>query len=150
MCCVCCFVVYYVNDFCLVVGLKIFVFNSIICFNYFIFRWGCWNYEYVNVSWCFVCLEGGSFLCCDFCFVVFYCECLNIDIFEGNWYCNDCKVGKKLYYREIVWVKVGWYRWWLVEICYFWVVFFNIDKMRYDVGEFFVFFFGFNDYLWIY
>lgn len=30
---------------------------------------------------------------------------------EGSWYCNDCKAGKKPHYKEVVWVKVGRYRW---------------------------------------
>ncbi|XP_047633964.1 histone-lysine N-methyltransferase, H3 lysine-36 specific isoform X2 [Phacochoerus africanus] len=92
--------------------------------------------------------KGGSLLCCDSCPAAFHRECLNIDIPEGNWYCNDCKAGKKPHYREIVWVKVGRYRWWPAEICHPRAVPSNIDKMRHDVGEFPVLFFGSNDYLW--
>ncbi|KAM6224213.1 histone-lysine N-methyltransferase, H3 lysine-36 specific-like [Rhynchocyon petersi] len=108
--CVRCPVAYHANDFCLAAGSKILASNSIICPNHFTPRRGCRNHEHVNVSWCFVCSEGGSLLCCDSCPAAFHRECLNIDIPEGNWYCNDCKAGKKPHYREIVWVKVGRYR----------------------------------------
>lgn len=39
-------------------------------------------------------------------------------------------------------------RWWPAEICHPRAVPSNIDKMRHDVGEFPVLFFGSNDYLW--
>nr|XP_036851015.1 histone-lysine N-methyltransferase, H3 lysine-36 specific [Manis javanica] len=146
--CVRCPVAYHANDFCLAAGSKILASNSIICPNHFTPRRGCRNHEHVNVSWCFVCSEGGSLLCCDSCPAAFHRECLNIDIPEGNWYCNDCKAGKKPHYREIVWVKVGRYRWWPAEICHPRAVPSNIDKMKHDVGEFPVLFFGSNDYLW--
>ncbi|XP_036920345.1 histone-lysine N-methyltransferase, H3 lysine-36 specific isoform X2 [Sturnira hondurensis] len=146
--CVRCPVAYHANDFCLAAGSKILASNSIICPNHFTPRRGCRNHEHVNVSWCFVCSEGGSLLCCDSCPAAFHRECLNIDIPEGNWYCNDCKAGKKPHYREIVWVKVGRYRWWPAEICHPRAIPSNIDKMRHDVGEFPVLFFGSNDYLW--
>ncbi|XP_068933766.1 histone-lysine N-methyltransferase, H3 lysine-36 specific isoform X1 [Petaurus breviceps papuanus] len=146
--CVRCPVAYHANDFCLAAGSKVLASNSIICPNHFAPRRGCRNHEHVNVSWCFVCSEGGSLLCCDSCPAAFHRECLNIDIPEGNWYCNDCKAGKKPHYREVVWVKVGRYRWWPAEICHPRAIPSNIDKMRHDVGEFPVLFFGSNDYLW--
>ncbi|XP_072487229.1 histone-lysine N-methyltransferase, H3 lysine-36 specific isoform X3 [Notamacropus eugenii] len=146
--CVRCPVAYHANDFCLAAGSKVLASNSIICPNHFAPRRGCRNHEHVNVSWCFVCSEGGSLLCCDSCPAAFHRECLNIDIPEGNWYCNDCKAGKKPHYREVVWVKVGRYRWWPAEICHPRAIPSNIDKMKHDVGEFPVLFFGSNDYLW--
>lgn len=39
-------------------------------------------------------------------------------------------------------------RWWPAEICHPRAIPSNIDKMRHDVGEFPVLFFGSNDYLW--
>lgn len=53
---------------------------------------------------------GGSLLCCESCPAAFHRECLNIEMPEGSWYCNDCKAGKKPHYKEVVWVKVGRYR----------------------------------------
>uniref|UniRef100_A0A8D0L4V1 Histone-lysine N-methyltransferase, H3 lysine-36 and H4 lysine-20 specific n=1 Tax=Sphenodon punctatus TaxID=8508 RepID=A0A8D0L4V1_SPHPU len=146
--CVRCPVAYHANDFCLAAGTVILASNSIICPNHFTARRGCRNHEHVNVSWCFVCSEGGSLLCCESCPAAFHRECLNIEMPEGSWYCNDCKAGKKPHYKEVVWVKVGRYRWWPAEVCHPRTIPVNIQKMKHDIGEFPVLFFGSNDYLW--
>uniref|UniRef100_A0A8B9PXC6 Histone-lysine N-methyltransferase, H3 lysine-36 specific n=1 Tax=Apteryx owenii TaxID=8824 RepID=A0A8B9PXC6_APTOW len=146
--CVRCPVAYHSNDFCLAAGSVVLASNSIICPNHFTARRGCRNHEHVNVSWCFVCSEGGSLLCCESCPAAFHRECLNIEMPEGSWYCNDCKAGKKPRYKEVVWVKVGRYRWWPAEICHPRTIPVNIQKMKHDIGEFPVLFFGSNDYLW--
>ncbi|XP_076205811.1 histone-lysine N-methyltransferase, H3 lysine-36 specific isoform X2 [Aptenodytes patagonicus] len=146
--CVRCPVAYHSNDFCLAAGSVVLASNSIICPNHFTARRGCRNHEHVNVSWCFVCSEGGSLLCCESCPAAFHRECLNIEMPEGSWYCNDCKAGKKPHYREVVWVKVGRYRWWPAEICHPRTIPVNIQKMKHDIGEFPVLFFGSKDYLW--
>ncbi|XP_053150478.1 histone-lysine N-methyltransferase, H3 lysine-36 specific isoform X3 [Hemicordylus capensis] len=146
--CVRCPVAYHSNDFCLAAGTVILASNSMICPNHFTPRRGCRNHEHVNVSWCFVCSEGGSLLCCESCPAAFHRECLNIDMPEGSWYCNDCKAGKKPHYKEVVWVKVGRYRWWPAEICHPRTIPVNIQKMKHVIGEFPVLFFGSNDYLW--
>uniref|UniRef100_A0A8C4KGH7 Histone-lysine N-methyltransferase, H3 lysine-36 specific n=1 Tax=Dromaius novaehollandiae TaxID=8790 RepID=A0A8C4KGH7_DRONO len=146
--CVRCPVAYHSNDFCLAAGSVVLASNSIICPNHFTARRGCRNHEHVNVSWCFVCSEGGSLLCCESCPAAFHRECLNIEMPEGSWYCNDCKAGKKPHYKEVVWVKVGRYRWWPAEICHPRTIPVNIQKMKHDIGEFPVLFFGSNDYLW--
>nr|XP_048716838.1 histone-lysine N-methyltransferase, H3 lysine-36 specific isoform X7 [Caretta caretta] len=146
--CVRCPVAYHANDFCLAAGTVILASNSIICPAHFSPRRGCRNHEHVNVSWCFVCSEGGSLLCCESCPAAFHRECLNIEMPEGSWYCNDCKAGKKPHYKEVVWVKVGRYRWWPAEICHPRTIPVNIQKMKHDIGEFPVLFFGSNDYLW--
>uniref|UniRef100_A0A6I8PH08 Histone-lysine N-methyltransferase, H3 lysine-36 specific n=1 Tax=Ornithorhynchus anatinus TaxID=9258 RepID=A0A6I8PH08_ORNAN len=146
--CVRCPVAYHANDFCLAAGTVVLASNSIICPNHFTPRRGCRNHEHVNVSWCFVCSEGGSLLCCESCPAAFHRECLSIDMPEGSWYCNDCKAGKKPHYKEVVWVKVGRYRWWPAEVCHPRTIPVNIQKMKHDIGEFPVLFFGSNDYLW--
>ncbi|XP_044136728.1 histone-lysine N-methyltransferase, H3 lysine-36 specific isoform X2 [Bufo gargarizans] len=146
--CVRCPVAYHANDFCMAAGTVTLASNSIICPNHFAPRRGCKNHEHVNVSWCFVCSEGGSLLCCESCPAAFHRECLNIEMPEGSWFCNDCKAGKKPHYKEIVWVKVGRYRWWPAEVCHPKSIPSNIHKMKHDIGEFPVLFFGSKDYLW--
>lgn len=146
--CLRCLVVYYFGDVCIVVGSMLVFFYVFICSNYF--KWSSNFFFVVNVGFCFVCVRGGRLFCCELCLVFFYLECLSIEMLEGCWNCNDCKVGKKLYYKQIVWVKLGNYRWWLVEICNFRFVLLNIQGFKYDLGDFFVFFFGFYDYYWVY
>ncbi|XP_018407886.1 PREDICTED: histone-lysine N-methyltransferase, H3 lysine-36 and H4 lysine-20 specific [Nanorana parkeri] len=146
--CARCPVAYHANDFCVAAGTVTLASNSIICPNHFTPRRGCKNHEHINVSWCFVCSEGGSLLCCESCPAAFHRECLNIEMPEGNWFCNDCKAGKKPHYKEVVWVKVGRYRWWPAEVCNPKSIPTNIQKMKHDIGEFPVLFFGSKDYLW--
>ncbi|XP_060792461.1 histone-lysine N-methyltransferase, H3 lysine-36 specific isoform X2 [Neoarius graeffei] len=148
--CVRCPVAYHASDYCIPAGSVILSTHSIVCPNHFMPRKGCRNHEHVNVSWCFVCSEGGSLLCCESCPAAFHRECLNIDMPEGSWFCNDCRAGKKPHYREVVWVKVGRYRWWPAEVSNPKDIPENILRMRHDVGEFPVLFFGSNDYLWTY
>ncbi|KAJ8351349.1 hypothetical protein SKAU_G00228250 [Synaphobranchus kaupii] len=148
--CVRCPVAYHANDYCMAAGSVILANNSFLCPNHFTPRRGCRNHEHINVSWCFVCSEGGSLLCCESCPAAFHRECLNIDMPEGSWYCNDCRAGKKPHYKDVLWVKVGRYRWWPAEVTLNKNVPENIMRMRHDVGEFLVHFFGSKDYLWTY
>ncbi|XP_011926090.1 PREDICTED: histone-lysine N-methyltransferase NSD3 isoform X4 [Cercocebus atys] len=93
--------------------------------------------------------KGGRLLCCESCPASFHPECLSIEMPEGCWNCNDCKAGKKLHYKQIVWVKLGNYRWWPAEICNPRSVPLNIQGLKHDLGDFPVFFFGSHDYYWV-
>uniref|UniRef100_A0A673IMD0 Histone-lysine N-methyltransferase, H3 lysine-36 specific n=1 Tax=Sinocyclocheilus rhinocerous TaxID=307959 RepID=A0A673IMD0_9TELE len=94
--------------------------------------------------------KGGSLLCCESCPAAFHRECLNIDMPQGSWFCNDCRAGKKPHYKDILWVKVGRYRWWPAEVTQPKNVPENICRLRHEVGEFPVHFFGSKDYVWTY
>uniref|UniRef100_A0A8C2WZY1 Histone-lysine N-methyltransferase, H3 lysine-36 specific n=1 Tax=Cyclopterus lumpus TaxID=8103 RepID=A0A8C2WZY1_CYCLU len=148
--CVRCPVAYHATDLCMAAGCVVLSNNSIICPNHFTPRRGVKNHEHVNVSWCFVCTEGGSLLCCESCPAAFHRECLKMEMPKGSWYCNDCKAGKKPRFKDILWVKVGRYRWWPAEVSHPKTIPENIQRMKHDVGEFPVHFFGSNDYLWTY
>ncbi|XP_073778383.1 histone-lysine N-methyltransferase, H3 lysine-36 specific [Danio rerio] len=148
--CVRCPVAYHANDYCMAAGSVPLANNSFLCPNHFTPRKGCKNHEHINVSWCFVCSEGGSLLCCESCPAAFHRECLNIEMPQGSWFCNDCRAGKKPHYKDILWVKVGRYRWWPAEVTQPKSVPENISRMKHEVGEFPVHFFGSKDYVWTY
>ncbi|XP_038155099.1 histone-lysine N-methyltransferase, H3 lysine-36 specific [Cyprinodon tularosa] len=148
--CVRCPVAYHPNDNCMAAGSLVLANNSFLCPNHFTPRKGCKNHEHINVSWCFVCSEGGSLLCCESCPAAFHRECLNIEMPQGSWFCNDCKAGKKPRIKDILWVKWGRYRWWPAEVCLTKDVPNKILRMKHDVGEFPVQFFGSNDFVWTY
>ncbi|KAM8974282.1 histone-lysine N-methyltransferase NSD3 isoform 2-T2 [Pelodytes ibericus] len=93
--------------------------------------------------------KGGKLLCCDSCPAAFHPSCLNLEMPQGSWSCNDCRAGKKLHYKQIVWVKLGNYRWWPAEICNPRSVPLNIQGLKHDIGDFPVFFFGSHDYYWV-
>ncbi|KAM4732792.1 histone-lysine N-methyltransferase, H3 lysine-36 specific-like isoform 1-T2 [Anableps anableps] len=148
--CVRCPVAYHPNDNCMAAGSLVLANNSFLCPNHFTPRKGCKNHEHINVSWCFVCSEGGSLLCCESCPAAFHRECLNIEMPQGSWFCNDCKAGKKPRMKDILWVKWGRYRWWPAEVCLTKDVPNNILRMKHEVGEFPVQFFGSKDFVWTY
>ncbi|TSP90471.1 Histone-lysine N-methyltransferase, H3 lysine-36 and H4 lysine-20 specific [Bagarius yarrelli] len=148
--CVRCPVAYHANDYCMAAGSVPLANNSFLCPNHFTPRKGCKNHEHINVSWCFVCSEGGSLLCCESCPAAFHRECLNIEMPEESWYCNDCRAGKKPHYKDILWVKVGRYRWWPAEVTQPKNIPEKVLRMKHEVGEFPVHFFGSKDYVWTY
>uniref|UniRef100_A0A6J0ULI6 Histone-lysine N-methyltransferase NSD2 isoform X1 n=1 Tax=Pogona vitticeps TaxID=103695 RepID=A0A6J0ULI6_9SAUR len=146
--CVRCPVAYHVGDGCVAAGCTLITSTSIICTNHFTATKGKSHHAHVNVSWCFVCSKGGSLLCCESCPAAFHPDCLNIEMPDGSWFCNDCKAGKKIHFQDIIWVKLGNYRWWPAEVCHPKNVPPNIQKMKHEIGEFPVFFFGSKDYYW--
>ncbi|KAM6952434.1 histone-lysine N-methyltransferase, H3 lysine-36 specific isoform 1-T2 [Lycodopsis pacificus] len=148
--CLRCPVAYHANDNCMAAGSLVLANNSFLCPNHFTPRKGCKNHEHINVSWCFVCSEGGSLLCCESCPAAFHQECLNIEMPQGNWFCNDCKSGKRSRIKDILWVKWGRYRWWPAEVSLAKDVPNNILRMKHEVGEFPVQFFGSKDFVWTY
>ncbi|XP_030046966.1 histone-lysine N-methyltransferase NSD2 [Microcaecilia unicolor] len=146
--CVRCPVAYHGGDVCMAAGCSMISSTNIVCTNHFAAKKGISHHAHVNVSWCFVCSKGGSLLCCESCPAAFHPDCLNIEMPDGSWYCNDCRAGKKPRFQDILWVKLGNYRWWPAEVCHPKNVPPNIQKMKHAIGEFPVFFFGSKDYYW--
>ncbi|EPY89323.1 histone-lysine N-methyltransferase NSD2 isoform 1 [Camelus ferus] len=105
-----CPVAYHGGDACLAAGCLVVASHSIVCTGHFTARKGKRHHAHVNVSWCFVCSKGGSLLCCESCPAAFHPDCLNIEMPDGSWFCNDCRAGKKLHFQDIIWVKLGNYR----------------------------------------
>ena len=102
----------YHQSSCLVAGCTIITNNNMICDCHFQPQKNNTQHLGVNVTWCFVCSQGGSLVCCDTCPASFHVECyedLN-EVPENSWHCNDCLQRKKPRYNDIVWVKYGVYR----------------------------------------
>uniref|UniRef100_A0A673XU33 Nuclear receptor binding SET domain protein 2 n=1 Tax=Salmo trutta TaxID=8032 RepID=A0A673XU33_SALTR len=146
--CLRCPVAYHTGEGCVAAGSEMLTPTTIICTNHFSPQKGYSHHSHVNVSWCFVCSKGGQLLCCESCPAAFHPDCLNIAMPDGSWFCNDCRAGKKPKYRDIIWVKLGIYRWWPAEIQHPRNVPTNIQHLRHKIGEFPVFFFGSKDYFW--
>ncbi|KFP83743.1 Histone-lysine N-methyltransferase NSD3, partial [Acanthisitta chloris] len=156
--CLRCPVAYHSGDGCIAAGSLFVSSHILICSNH---SKRTHSSSAVNVGFCFVCARGGKLLCCESCPASFHPECLSIEMPEGCWNCNDCKAGKKLRYKQIVWVKLGNYRqvhhlgvsvlwgWWPAEICNPRSVPLNIQGLKHDIGDFPVFFFGSHDYYWV-
>ncbi|XP_076238839.1 nuclear receptor binding SET domain protein [Calliopsis andreniformis] len=103
----------------------------------------------VNAAWCFLCTRGGSLICCDTCPTSFHLECLGINAPDGGFICEDCETGRLPLYGEVVWVKLGNYRWWPSRICYPHEIPENIEAIPHSPGKFCVMFLGSNNYYWI-
>uniref|UniRef100_A0A8C7K7M8 Nuclear receptor binding SET domain protein 2 n=1 Tax=Oncorhynchus kisutch TaxID=8019 RepID=A0A8C7K7M8_ONCKI len=146
--CLRCPVAYHTGEVCVAAGSEMLTPTTIICTNHFSPKKGYSHHSHVNVSWCFVCSKGGQLLCCESCPAAFHPDCLNIAMPDGSWFCNDCRAGKKPKYRDIIWVKLGNYRWWPAEIHHPRNIPTNIQHLRHEIGEFPVFFFGSKDYFW--
>ncbi|XP_060071280.1 histone-lysine N-methyltransferase NSD2-like [Ylistrum balloti] len=148
--CVQCPTAYHAGEFCIAAGSEVLPGYNILCSKHFQPLPSQRHHSHVNLSWCFVCNRGGSLLCCESCPAAFHAECLKMDHTpEGSWYCHDCSQGKRPLYGDIIWVKLGNYRWWPGEICCPHNVPLNIQEKNHQVGEFPVRFFGSHDYFWI-
>ncbi|XP_062817424.1 histone-lysine N-methyltransferase NSD3 isoform X2 [Anolis carolinensis] len=153
--CLRCPIAYHSGDGCIAAGSLFVSSHILICSNHS--KRSNHSSSAVNVGFCFVCAraskkkceKGGKLLCCESCPASFHPECLHIEMPNGSWNCNDCKAGKKLRYKQIVWVKLGNYRWWPAEICNPRSVPLNIQGLKHDIGDFPVFFFGSHDYYWV-
>ncbi|XP_064631567.1 histone-lysine N-methyltransferase NSD2-like [Lineus longissimus] len=137
-----------IGDQCIAAGCEQITACSMICSKHFKPEKNKGHHAHVNVSWCFGCSKGGTLLCCESCPAAFHHQCLGIDFPEGSWYCNQCADGKRPLYDDIVWVKLGNYRWWPAVICHPRNVPKNIQDKKHQVGEFPVHFFGSKDYFW--
>ncbi|XP_077136304.1 histone-lysine N-methyltransferase NSD2 isoform X2 [Ranitomeya variabilis] len=146
--CVRCPVAYHVGDSCISAGCTVISPYSIICSAHFVAKKGKSHHAHVNICWCFVCSKGGNLLCCESCPAAFHPDCLNIEMPNGTWFCNDCRAGKKPRFQDIIWVKLGNYRWWPAEVRHPKNIPPNIQKMKHEIGEFPVYFFGSKDYYW--
>ncbi|XP_053181417.1 histone-lysine N-methyltransferase NSD3 isoform X5 [Scomber japonicus] len=155
--CIRCPVAYHTGDSCVAAGSVVLTHHIMICSSHGSTKRNGLLTSPVNVGWCFLCAratkknvgKGGKLLCCDSCPASFHPECLEMEMPEGAWSCSDCRAGKKPHYKQIVWVKLGNYRWWPAEICNPRLVPSNIQSLRHDIGDFPVFFFGSHDYYWI-
>ncbi|XP_052752837.1 uncharacterized protein LOC113514497 [Galleria mellonella] len=146
--CVRCPATYHTFTKCLPAGSQILTGSLIICPRHYEHRPGkvpC----HVNTGWCFICALGGTLICCEYCPTSFHAECLNIKPPEGGYMCEDCETGRLPLYGEMVWVKLGHYRWWPGLILHPSEIPDNIMAVKHSPGEFVVRFFGQYDYYWV-
>ncbi|XP_063541840.1 repetitive organellar protein-like [Cydia strobilella] len=146
--CVKCPATYHSYTKCLPAGSQILTGSQIICPRHYEHRPGkvpC----HVNTGWCFICALGGTLICCEYCPTSFHAECLNIKPPEGSYMCEDCETGRLPLYGEMVWVKLGHYRWWPGIVLHPTEIPDNILAVKHSPGEFVVRFFGQYDHYWV-
>lgn len=63
--------------------------------------------------------------------------------------CEECEAGRFPLHGEVVWVKLGRYRWWPARVLFPQEIPHNIWAMSRKHWEFAVKFYGSNDYYWM-
>ncbi|XP_063975410.1 histone-lysine N-methyltransferase NSD2 isoform X2 [Diachasmimorpha longicaudata] len=142
--CVRCPSAYHASVQCLPAGSQILTSTQVICPKHYVAP-----HPPLNAAWCFLCTRGGSLICCDTCPTSFHPECLGIDAPDGAFICEDCETGRLPLYGEVVWVKLGNYRWWPSRICYPQEIPSNLTAVSHSPGEFCVMFLGTKNYYWV-
>ena len=66
-----------------------------------------------------------------------------------RYFCDNCESGRMPLYGEVVWVKLGFYRWWPAKVLHPAEVPGNIERLPHEMGEFPVQFCGSKEYVWI-
>lgn len=67
----------------------------------------------------------------------------------SKWRCEDCVNDRHPLYGDIVWGKVGQYRWWPAQVCHPRNLPPKVRNKNFQLGQFCVKFFGTNDYYWL-
>uniref|UniRef100_H2ZL78 Histone-lysine N-methyltransferase n=1 Tax=Ciona savignyi TaxID=51511 RepID=H2ZL78_CIOSA len=148
--CIKCPTAFHIGDECIAAGSIMLPGLNIICPDHFEPLKTTPHHQPVHVSWCFVCSKGGELMCCETCPASFHPICVGLDKTpDDEWFCRDCRNKKRPLYGEIVWVKLGSYRWWPGEITHPNEIPDNIQRLQHGIGEFVVRFFGSNDYFWL-
>ncbi|CAL4118934.1 unnamed protein product, partial [Meganyctiphanes norvegica] len=146
--CLRCPTTYHTGEDCIAAGVEEVSSNHHICTKHIaVSKSG----SHVNVSWCFCCSKGGNLVLCDQCPAAFHADCMKIELpNESKGYvCEDCDNGKFPVYGDIVWVKLGAYRWWPGQVLHPRYIPDNIENLPHKQGMFCVHFFGSNDYYWV-
>ncbi|VVC34203.1 Zinc finger, PHD-type,Zinc finger, RING-type,PWWP domain,Zinc finger, FYVE/PHD-type,SET [Cinara cedri] len=148
--CIKCPTSYHRSEYCLTAGSKVLSYFDIICNKHIDTKNTIRHY---NTRWCLICAKsGGPLVRCELCPNSFHFECSNDDPsqFEnGGFICDECKSGRFPVYGEIVWTKLGTYRWWPAQIMFPEEVPDTVNAKEHSVGEFVVQFFGTLDYCWM-
>ncbi|KAF6209603.1 hypothetical protein GE061_015351 [Apolygus lucorum] len=145
--CVRCPTTYHYGNFCVPAGSEILSSTQIVCPRHY--RYGKKSLLSLNASWCFLCSMGGSLICCDLCPNSFHVECLNISPPEGAYICEDCETGRFPLFGEIVWAKLGNYRWWPARILFPLEIPPSVQRVEHVPGEFVIRFYGTYNYYWV-
>ncbi|XP_056637531.1 uncharacterized protein LOC130445723 [Diorhabda sublineata] len=145
--CLCCPASYHSSNLCVPAGTEIITSTQIICPRH--------RNKYakpytINTTWCLLCNQGGKLICCETCPTSVHPECMTVNLTDDDKFiCEDCESGRLPLYDEVVWVKLGYFKWWPALIIFPNEVPPNVLNAKHGLGEFVVKFFGTYNYYWI-
>ncbi|XP_028134400.2 uncharacterized protein LOC114329479 isoform X1 [Diabrotica virgifera virgifera] len=144
--CLCCPASYHSTNFCIPAGTAIISTTQIVCPRH---RYRTKPYT-INTTWCLLCNEGGNLICCETCPTSIHPECMTVNLTDDDRFiCEDCESGRLPLYDEVVWVKLGNYKWWPSLIIFPNEIPPKVQSTKHHPGEFVVKFFGTYDYYWM-
>ncbi|RZC37702.1 PWWP and/or PHD domain containing protein [Asbolus verrucosus] len=151
--CLRCPATYHSSNYCVPAGTHILSSSQIICPRHYSRQKSAKKRNFqqtINTNWCFICSKGGNLICCETCPTSVHVECMPGDPNEDDtFFCEDCQSGRLPLYDEIVWVKLGTFRWWPALILFPNEVPDNVRNIAHNKGEFVVKFFGTYDHYWV-
>lgn len=147
--CVMCPTSYHYNDVnCIPAGTEWLTSKEIICQNHALKSS---KYKPANVDWCFVCARPvDTLICCEMCPGSYHLSCVKEDeVPQGKYTCDNCLAGHRPLYNQIVWAKMGVYRYWPAIILPPRVVPLSMLNRFHYPSDFCVKFFGTRDCYWL-
>ena len=117
--CIRCPTAYHSNDYCVAAGTVQITLTQIVCPKHYVPPASKKKsaLTHINVTWCFICSEAGNLMLCDQCPASFHIECLKLDKPPGDkYFCDNCETGRMPLYGEVIWAKLGVYRWWPARV----------------------------------
>nr|XP_018902760.1 PREDICTED: histone-lysine N-methyltransferase NSD2-like isoform X2 [Bemisia tabaci] len=147
--CIKCPTAYHFGNYCVPAGSEILSNLQIICPRHYNPPKA--RNHHVSANWCFICSSGGDLICCDLCPATFHAPCVKLtpEEYADGFICEDCKTGRFPLFGEIVWVKLGHYRWWPAQILLPHEIPERVMQASHLRGEFAVKFFGSGDHNWV-
>ena len=123
--------------------------------RFFKYRTGDWVESCISVHLFYTCFElwifseGSPLVLCSSCPSAFHPACAKIGQVSEPWQCRDCFIGKRPLYGEVVWAKVGNYRWWPGEVLHSKNLPVQILNKVHEPGNFVVRLYGTGFHFWI-
>lgn len=96
-------------------------------------------------------LPGGSLICCERCPASYHTQCAGLDKEpEGSYICIECLAGRTILHGDLVWAKIGAYRWWPAKVSHLEEIPDRYHNRKSNAGEFHVRFYGSHDHAFVY
>ncbi|KAF8784580.1 Histone-lysine N-methyltransferase NSD2 like protein [Argiope bruennichi] len=147
--CMHCPTAFHSRESCIAAGSVVQSSSSIICSLHFDETHKHFGLKTSNANYCAMCYSGGELVCCETCPNAFHEDCLQSDIPNEDFICDDCRNRRYLFYNMVVFGKTGKFSWWPGQIIHETHLSDAVKKAKKCDGQFAVYFFGTHNYSWL-